>query len=149
MNYIGGKYKLLPQLLPLFPKEIDTFVDMFCGGGNVGINVEANKLLLNDNLLYIVDLYRQFKSMTTTEVVNYVEQRINDFELSLTNTNGYLALRNAYNQDRNPLDLFVLTSLNLRDRIFAFLVPVSVECCLALNMLHIQIDFELAFLLID
>ena len=27
MNYIGGKYKLLPQLLPLFPDKINTFVD--------------------------------------------------------------------------------------------------------------------------
>ena len=30
MNYVGGKYKLLPQILPLFPENIDTFVDMFC-----------------------------------------------------------------------------------------------------------------------
>ena len=26
MNYIGGKYKLLPQILPLFPKDINVFV---------------------------------------------------------------------------------------------------------------------------
>ena len=25
MNYIGGKYKLLPQLLPLFPQKISMF----------------------------------------------------------------------------------------------------------------------------
>lgn len=31
-NYIGGKYKLLPQLLPLFPKDAETFVDLFAGG---------------------------------------------------------------------------------------------------------------------
>lgn len=31
-NYIGGKYKLLPQILPLFPKKIDKFVDLFGGG---------------------------------------------------------------------------------------------------------------------
>ena len=39
LNYTGGKYKLLPQILPLFPKEIDCFVDLFCGGCNVGINI--------------------------------------------------------------------------------------------------------------
>ena len=42
MNYIGGKYKLLPQIMPLFPEDIDTFVDIFCGGANVGINATAN-----------------------------------------------------------------------------------------------------------
>ena len=31
MNYIGGKYKLLPQILPLFPEFTGTFVDLFCG----------------------------------------------------------------------------------------------------------------------
>lgn len=29
LNYTGGKYKLLPQILPLFPKDIDVFVDLF------------------------------------------------------------------------------------------------------------------------
>lgn len=43
LNYTGGKYKLLPQILPLFPKDINCFVDLFCGGCNVGINVCAKK----------------------------------------------------------------------------------------------------------
>lgn len=30
-NYIGAKYRLLPQLLPLFPPNITTFVDLFGG----------------------------------------------------------------------------------------------------------------------
>lgn len=33
LNYIGGKYRLLKQILPLFPANIDTFVDLFSGGG--------------------------------------------------------------------------------------------------------------------
>jgi adenine-specific DNA-methyltransferase len=32
LNYTGGKYKLLSQILPLFPNEIDTFIDLFGGG---------------------------------------------------------------------------------------------------------------------
>ena len=32
LNYTGGKFKLLPQILPLFPDNIDTFVDLFAGG---------------------------------------------------------------------------------------------------------------------
>jgi len=27
LNYTGGKFKLLPQILPLFPQNIDIFVD--------------------------------------------------------------------------------------------------------------------------
>ena len=43
LNYTGGKYKLLPQIIPLFPEDINMFVDLFCGGCNVGINVNAKK----------------------------------------------------------------------------------------------------------
>lgn len=38
LNYTGGKYKLLPQFENILPKEINTFVDFFCGGGNVAVN---------------------------------------------------------------------------------------------------------------
>lgn len=32
LNYVGGKYKLLPQILPLFSDRIRTFYDVFGGG---------------------------------------------------------------------------------------------------------------------
>ncbi len=31
LNYTGGKYKLLPQIIPIFPSDINTFVDLFGG----------------------------------------------------------------------------------------------------------------------
>ena len=36
LNYTGGKYKLLPQIISSFPSECNTFVDLFTGGLNVG-----------------------------------------------------------------------------------------------------------------
>ena len=64
LNYTGGKYKLLPQILPLFPEEINTFVDLFTGGCNVAVNVNANKIIANDMshnivLNYTAGLYKQ------------------------------------------------------------------------------------------
>ena len=32
LNYTGGKFKLLDEIIPLFPKHIDTFCDIFAGG---------------------------------------------------------------------------------------------------------------------
>lgn len=61
LNYTGGKFKLLPQILPLFPKNIDIFVDLFCGGANVGVNVESNRTILNDtddNLTYLFNMFK-------------------------------------------------------------------------------------------
>ena len=57
MNYVGGKYKLLPQILPLFPTKIDTFVDLFCGGLDVTLNVNANKIIANDRITQLIDIY--------------------------------------------------------------------------------------------
>ena len=48
LNYTGGKYKLLPQIIPLLPEKVDTFVDLFGGGFNVGINVAADHFVYND-----------------------------------------------------------------------------------------------------
>ena len=117
LNYIGGKYKLLPQLLPLFPRQIGTFVDLFCGGCNVGINVPSERTVFNDNISYLIDLYRAFSSLTLEDTIDYIERRIGEFQLSLTNEEGYKTLRREYNEQRNPLDLFVLTAYSFNHQI--------------------------------
>jgi DNA adenine methylase len=43
MNYIGNKYRILPQIQRWFPKDINTMVDIFSGGCDVIINTMANK----------------------------------------------------------------------------------------------------------
>lgn len=117
MNYIGGKYKLLPQLLPLFPKDIRTFVDLFCGGCNVGINIRAEKIVFNDNLSYLIDLYKTFNLLDKNEIITHIDSRISQYNLSLTNENGYRSLRDLYNKERNPLDLFVLVAYSFNHQI--------------------------------
>ena len=57
LNYIGGKYKILNQIVPIFPNDINNFIDLFTGGGNVAVNVKAQKIFMNDNLIYLIDLY--------------------------------------------------------------------------------------------
>lgn len=89
LNYTGGKFKLLPQILPLFPDNIDLFVDLFCGGCNVGINVQCNHVIYNDldsNLLY---LYNAFKNLDKQSVFDWIYQTIEKYDLSLVSRNGY------------------------------------------------------------
>ncbi|MBK5898436.1 Dam family site-specific DNA-(adenine-N6)-methyltransferase [Catonella massiliensis] len=89
LNYTGGKYKLLSQILPLFPKDIDKMVDLFCGGCNVGINVECNKVLFNDNNKYLVGLLDIFRKLPKTEIIKWVYSAIDKYGLSLVSENGY------------------------------------------------------------
>ena len=117
LNYTGGKYRLLPQILPLFPSKIKTFVDLFAGGFNVGINIRASRILLNDNLTYLVDLYRYILRHNLDCIIGYIESRINEYNLTLQNQDGYLALRAEYNRTGHPLDLFTLTAFSFNHQI--------------------------------
>ena len=47
MNYIGNKYRLLNQIIPLLPKA-NSFVDLFAGGLDVSINYNAQNIYCND-----------------------------------------------------------------------------------------------------
>ena len=71
LNYTGGKTKLLPQIIPLFPNEINTFVDLFCGGCNVGINIQAKRHIYNDINSFIIDFYNFLLSVNKKEFIKY------------------------------------------------------------------------------
>lgn len=89
LNYTGGKHKLLPQMLPLFPQDINLFVDLFCGGCNVGLNTKSKTTIyndLNENLFY---LYSTFKKLDKSFVVKNIYQIIDDYGLSLISKHGY------------------------------------------------------------
>lgn len=117
LNYTGGKYKLLQQLLPLFPQDMETFIDTFCGGCNVGINVNADKVVFNDSLTPLIDLYKVMKDTSVPDFVGEVDETIGRYGLSKTNQEGYLQLREKYNKDRNPVDLFVLIAYSFNNQL--------------------------------
>lgn len=89
LNYTGGKYKLLPQMLPWFPEKIDTFVDLFCGGCNVGVNVKANKYIYNDLNDKLYGLFITFKNERADDIITLVDQIIDEYKLSRVSENGY------------------------------------------------------------
>lgn len=89
LNYTGGKYKLLPQILPLFPQGINCFVDLFCGGCNVGINVEANSVVYNDIDEHLFYLFNTFKNLDKEVTFELIFKIIKDYDLSLVCENGY------------------------------------------------------------
>lgn len=109
LNYVGGKYKLLPQLLPLFPHRIQTFADLFAGGCNVAMNVEAERYLCNDLNAPIIELFETFRSMKIEDILRCIDEIITRYNLSKQNEQGFLELRAHYNATRDPLELYTLT----------------------------------------
>lgn len=117
LNYIGGKYKVLPQIFPLFPREINCFVDLFTGGANVGVNANSKKIVLNDNLIYLIDMFRALATTPEEKVLDYIDKMVAKFGLSMTNTDGYIKLREQYNKTKEPLDLLILTFFSFNHQI--------------------------------
>lgn len=89
LNYTGGKGKLLPQMKPLFPQKINIFVDLFCGGCNVGINVNAKQYFYNDNNSELIGLYKTFMRLDSKDIIDNIENIIDLYKLSNSSINGY------------------------------------------------------------
>lgn len=89
LNYTGGKFKLLSQILPLFPEQIDTFVDLFCGGCNVGLNVNANSVLYNDADEHLKYLFQMFKNLDKSVTFDLINQVIDEYGLSRVSEHSY------------------------------------------------------------
>lgn len=141
INYTGGKFKLVPQLLPLFPKKIRNFYDVFAGGANITINIEAEKYFINDINKKVIELYEFFDKSEVDDILNNIEKIISEYRLSNTkiygyefyNTNStiglkevnkksYIELRKRYNAgtfDKNiePLIFYILIVFGFNNQI--------------------------------
>lgn len=89
LNYTGGKYKILNQIIPIFPNNLDLFIDMFSGGANVGINVNAKKIICVDKQKEIIRIMDLFKKYEDGYIIDKLEKIIDKYELSNSLLNGY------------------------------------------------------------
>ena len=95
-NYIGGKFKILEQIFEFFPQNINNFVDLFAGGLDVSININANNIFCNDINYRVIEIYKEMQNLTIEDLLTKIDKRIARFHLSKTNKEGYLKLRKQY-----------------------------------------------------
>jgi len=131
LNYTGSKHRLLPQIAKHIPSNISTFYDVFCGGGNVGVNAFGSKIICIDKDENVIKLLNLIKSVNFEELHQEIIAVVNKYGLSQSYINGYrayeaesskglgpynkekfLALREAYNNTKKSknktLQLLVL-----------------------------------------
>jgi DNA adenine methylase len=94
--YVGDKYKLMKQLIELFPLTVNNFYEPFTGGGTVFLNVEANKYILNDIDKHLVNIHNYLidNSSTRDNFFKEVSKIVKKFRLS-----------KSYEEDIVPLAL--------------------------------------------
>lgn len=142
--YVGDKFKLLPQLKENFPKDIDRFIEPFCGGGSVFLNVEANEYLLNDIDTYMIRLHEFLVSYSDCQddFWNALESDIEKYGLSATymgkdvpqelrkefvktyfakyNKESYMKLRADFNENKTDMMLLYMLLIYGFNRMLRF-----------------------------
>lgn len=121
LNFIGGKYDMIDFLKTYIPKKIDTFYDLFAGGFNVGINVDANKIVYNDINFKIRELLEYITNADIKDFYKYISSTIVKFGLKNGDKESYLKLREKYNNTpinkRDCRDLFLLIMFGFQQQI--------------------------------
>lgn len=121
LNYTGSKSKMVDVIKSFLPNDIDTFVDVFGGGFNVGINVDAKHIIYNDINPFVVGLMQSFAEQDTCEYLDYIDTKIEQYGLAPNNKDAYNSLREAYNKTqgdrRDPKMLYTLILYGFQQQI--------------------------------
>ena len=106
LNYTGSKFKLLPQLIPIFDKTKKRFVDLFAGGGSVYANVLYlyDSILVNDIIKDLIEIHKIMANDPKREFASSVKVLLR----SVYDRLSYEKLRQSYNDNPTPQKLFAL-----------------------------------------
>ncbi len=113
LNYIGSKAKIIPPIKQnIIPAN--TFIDVFGGGFNVGINSNYNHLIYNDINFIVKELISSFRDYDTYDYIMYVKKFIEKHNLEKGNKETYIATRAYYNNlPDNKKDIRMLFAIIL------------------------------------
>lgn len=92
LKWPGGKYRLLPHILPVLPK-CQVLVEPFVGSGVVFLNTEYDAYQINDVNQDLIGVYRAIQ----TEGKAFIEYARSFFSSRYNNATQYYAFREAFN----------------------------------------------------
>ena len=81
LNYAGSKDKLMNQLLEYFPKNVNCFYDVFCGGLSVSINVPYINIISNDIISPLIEFYKNLKLAADNDNIDQEIDKIVSFKI--------------------------------------------------------------------
>jgi len=120
LNYQGSKFRFIEEILKELPEDTDTeFLDLFGGGGDVTVNVPYNKVVYNDLNKPLKALLELTYTNTLVSIESRLYEIVDTFKLTSSNKEGYLLLRDYYNDGK-----------------FAFLDPIEELCAFYLLICH-------------
>lgn len=132
--YVGDKFKLVDQLLPLFPDRVEKYVEPFLGGGSVLLNYSGAEGYFGSDIDdRIIGLHRRFSAYGShDDLIEDLSCMIRKYGLTFSaegvdipkelliqypktyfakmNESSYSKMKSDYNEssERDPLHLFLL-----------------------------------------
>lgn len=104
----GSKRSVSGKIIPLFPKDTDTFYDLFGGSFFIGVNAPCKRLVYNDLCPQMSGLFLEMYQTEKEKFLLSVNAYRMNFNLSETGKTEYYTAREFYNREPNPRLLFVL-----------------------------------------
>ena len=101
LNYTGNKSRLVERFKEEFPKGVGVFVDLFCGGGTVGLSVDAKKVIFIDNNKGVIALLKHLSKYTYEATLKRLEKLIEEYSLSYSAKFGYARYRAGVDKGDN------------------------------------------------
>ena len=107
LNYTGNKARIINQFQSKFPKSVNVFVDLFCGGGTVGLSVDAKKIIFIDNNKNVIALLKHLSKYKYETLLSRLEKIIRKHNFSYSAKYGYSRYRVGIKKtDNNGLKNF-------------------------------------------
>lgn len=136
LNYTGGKYRILPQIMARIPSRHEVFYDVFSGGANVGINMNAREIVFVDNNRPLIELMEFLRKSDFENLVADLDRLIAEYGFSDSMSRGYgyygcessgglgqfnkgpySALKADYNRKPEPINLLLLIVFGFNNQI--------------------------------
>lgn len=115
--FTGSKYKLIEQLKPYLERpQFTMFYDMMCGGGSVAVNLDYERLHLNDINMPLIHLLSTITLWGRVYTITMIDSIVKLHELDAANKLAYMQLRQEYNSviksnPDNPINPYILLTL--------------------------------------
>ena len=107
-NYVGSKDRIFFSIDKYLDKSKKYLIDVFCGSGVIGVNEARNysKIILNDACWHIIETLKYFRNTDIMSILDTIDSIINKYSLSKGNKEGYLNLREDYNNSYSAKETF-------------------------------------------
>lgn len=109
LNYSGSKNYIVDQIIDELPEKFDTFIDAMGGAFNVGINVRnSRKIVYNEYNPFVFEIVDMLLREDKGKIISSVKRIVKKFNLTKGDKEAYLNYRDYYNNNKTPMNLFVL-----------------------------------------